>query len=75
MDTAPTKGNTDLSSLMAQTQQQSSALQALEATIRNLAAASSGGSGGGGGQLRNNSNKNSDNPFTTTTTGGEITIY
>ena len=58
MGTAPTEGNTEYSSLLAQSKRQSTALQALESTIRDLTAAAAGGGGGGGGQRRPNSNKN-----------------
>ena len=70
MDTAPTEGNTDLLSLMAQTQQNNQVLQVLKAVIENLS------TGGSGGRRRNNSNKNSDNPPNITTIKGRgDTVY
>ena len=66
IDTAPTEGNTYISLLMAQQNQQHQALQAMQAAIKKLVA-------GGGNCRRNNPNKNPNNP--TSSTKGVVTVY
>ena len=57
--TAHTEGNTEYSSLLAQSKRDRSALQVIQGQLRELTAtvaAGGGGGGGGGGRRRNNSN-------------------
>ena len=71
MGTAPTEGNTNFSSLMDQTKRQSTALQAVETMIRDLAAATAGG----GGWRQHKSNKDSKHPPAITSTKEASTVY
>lgn len=75
MGIAPIEGNTDLPSLMVQTQQINQGLNVLKAAIENLFTRG----GGGSGRQRNNPNKNYNNNInpsnTTTTKRGEVTVY
>ena len=67
MATAPTEGNTDFSSLMAQQNQQHQELQAMQAAIEKFIA------GGGGGNRHKHPSKNISDP--TLSTKGIVTVY
>ena len=67
MGTAPTEGNTEYSSLLAQSKRDRSALQVIQGQLRDLSATVAAGGGGG--------NRRRHNPTTDTATKPVGTVY